>query len=185
LRRAAAARREEQHRDRTRRERRVREVRIAHSVAAAAELCMARAERSLTDAAAVRAQVERDRAERDRQLGEVRERIRELGAELERLTEHVHRDEVARTEQRIRVEQLEQRSLDELGLDADTLVQGYGPGHLVSGPLGSETTGWRPPGWSRAPTLPPHSGRTSKPSPRVSPMPEKRPSSGSGRLSGL
>ena len=146
LRRAAAARREEQHRDRTRRERRVREVRNAHSVAAAAELCVARAERSLTDAAAVRAQVERDRAERDRQLGEVRERIRELGAELERLTEHVHRDEVARTEQRIRVEQLEQRSLDELGLDADTLVQGYGPGHLVSGPLGSEPTGLAPTG---------------------------------------
>jgi chromosome segregation protein len=39
----------------------------------------------------------------------------------------VHRDEMARTEQRLRIEQLEQRALDELGLDPDALVTDYGP----------------------------------------------------------
>ena len=137
LRRAAVAQREEQQRHQARLEQRVREVRTAHAVADAAALCAARAERSLADASAVRAQVEHGITEREQQLGEVRARIRELGAELERLTEHAHRDEVARTEQRIRVEQLEQRSVDELGLDADTLLEGYGPGRPVA-PLGAD-----------------------------------------------
>ena len=39
----------------------------------------------------------------------------------------MHRDEVARTEQRMRIEQLEERALEELGLDADALVAEYGP----------------------------------------------------------
>jgi len=43
----------------------------------------------------------------------------------------VHRDEMARTQQRMRIEQLEERALDELGLDVDGLVADYGPDQLI------------------------------------------------------
>jgi chromosome segregation protein len=43
------------------------------------------------------------------------------------LTGAVHRDEVARTEQRLRISALEERAAEEFGLDADTLVGEYGP----------------------------------------------------------
>jgi chromosome segregation protein len=39
----------------------------------------------------------------------------------------VHRDEMARTQQRMRLEQLEERALEELGLDVETLTTDYGP----------------------------------------------------------
>jgi chromosome segregation protein len=41
----------------------------------------------------------------------------------------VHRDEMARTQQRMRLEQLEDRALEELGLDPEALANDYGP-HL-------------------------------------------------------
>jgi len=47
------------------------------------------------------------------------------------LTDSVHRDEVARAEQRMRIEQVEQRSLEEFGVAADTLISEYGPDQPV------------------------------------------------------
>ncbi len=52
---------------------------------------------------------------------------RQLGGELERLTSKVHRDEVARAEQRMRVEQFEAKSMEEFGVDGDILIAEYGP----------------------------------------------------------
>ncbi|MBA3419837.1 MAG: AAA family ATPase, partial [Geodermatophilaceae bacterium] len=57
----------------------------------------------------------------------LRAQLRESSAELERLTDAVHRDEVARAEQRLRIEQLESRTAEEYGVDVDTLVAEYGP----------------------------------------------------------
>jgi chromosome segregation protein len=54
-------------------------------------------------------------------------RLRDLGRELDELVSSVHRDEVARTQQRMRIEQLEEKALSELGLDPDGLVSDYGP----------------------------------------------------------
>ncbi|MDX6224351.1 MAG: chromosome segregation protein, partial [Frankiales bacterium] len=51
--------------------------------------------------------------------------------ELERLTDVVHRDEVARAEQRLRIEQLETRLAEEYGLDGETVIGEYGPDVLV------------------------------------------------------
>ena len=45
--------------------------------------------------------------------------VRDLGRDLDELVSSVHRDEMARTQQRMRIEQLEERALEELGLDAD------------------------------------------------------------------
>jgi chromosome segregation protein len=50
-----------------------------------------------------------------------------LTADLDRLTDEVHRDEVARAEQRLRIEQLEGRAADEYGVDLPTLLAEYGP----------------------------------------------------------
>ena len=54
-------------------------------------------------------------------------RSREHAAELDRLTDEVHRDEVARAEQRLRIETLEARAVEEHGIGLDTLVAEYGP----------------------------------------------------------
>jgi chromosome segregation protein len=43
------------------------------------------------------------------------------------LTSEVHRDEVARAEQRLRIEQLEAKAAEDFGLDLDTLLEEYGP----------------------------------------------------------
>ncbi len=61
----------------------------------------------------------------------VRATLRDLGREHDELVNSVHRDEMARTQQRMRIEQLEERALEELGLDADGLVADYGPDQLV------------------------------------------------------
>ena len=52
---------------------------------------------------------------------------RELLADLERLTDVVHRDEVARAEQRLRIEQLEERAVSEWGVPLEQLLAEYGP----------------------------------------------------------
>ncbi|HEX5598729.1 MAG TPA: AAA family ATPase, partial [Micromonosporaceae bacterium] len=49
----------------------------------------------------------------------------------DRLTSEVHRDEVARAEQRLRIEQLEAKAVEDFGLDLATLITEYGPENLV------------------------------------------------------
>ncbi len=124
-----SARREREARARAvaRRERRERASAVARAVAAAAGRILARLEESLTEAAAERDRAQRDRSELEQRLSSSRAAVRHLEAELASLTDTVHRDEMARTEQRLRIEQLEQRALDELGLDPQALVADYGP----------------------------------------------------------
>ena len=108
-------------------ERRARGAASAAAVEDGAVVVLAQLERSLELAAAERAAVERERAGCEQQLTEIRAVTRQRAGELEELTSAVHRDEVARAEQRMRVEQLEARGLEELGMDPATLVDEYGP----------------------------------------------------------
>ncbi|HEX7745039.1 MAG TPA: AAA family ATPase, partial [Micromonosporaceae bacterium] len=71
------------------------------------------------------------RSAREAELQEIRGVARRLGGDLERLTSEVHRDEVARAEQRMRIEQLEAKAAEDFGLDVETLVAEYGPQHAV------------------------------------------------------
>jgi len=57
----------------------------------------------------------------------VRRDVATLQAELRELTDTVHRDEVARTQQRLRIEQLETKAVEELGIAPADLVEEYGP----------------------------------------------------------
>ena len=86
---------------------------------------------SLEAAAEARTEAERQRTARDGELLALRTRGRELAAELEGLVDSVHRDEMARAEQRLRIEQIESRALEELGLDVETLINEFGPDQLV------------------------------------------------------
>ncbi|WP_116453124.1 chromosome segregation protein SMC [Blastococcus litoris] len=82
---------------------------------------------SLARAAAERDELAASRAAAEAELLEVRARVRAATADLDRLTDEVHRDEVARAEQRYRIEALEVRAAEEYGVDLPTLVAEYGP----------------------------------------------------------
>ncbi len=127
LRRAAKAEREARARARERRERLLREGRAAEAVGVAVAVVLARLEVSVHRAAEARTAIEQARAGREQELMAVRTRLRELGREHDELVSSVHRDELARAQQRMRIEQLEERALEELGLEPAGLVADYGP----------------------------------------------------------
>ncbi|GAB3266848.1 chromosome segregation protein SMC [Nocardioides dilutus] len=129
--RAAQAERETRAREIERRERVAREGRAAEAVLVGARVVLARLETSLEQAAQARAAVEQARQGREQELLAVRATLRELTREHDELVSSVHRDEMARTQQKMRIEQLEERALEELGLDADGLVSDYGPDQLI------------------------------------------------------
>ncbi|MFW6776223.1 chromosome segregation protein SMC [Nocardioides sp. CPCC 205120] len=110
-----------------RRERVRRQAAAARAVVAGADVALARLELSVAEAAVGRTQVEESRREREEQLLAVRARLRDLGREHDQLVDSVHRDEMARAQQRMRIDQLEDRAIEELGVEADVLVAEYGP----------------------------------------------------------
>jgi chromosome segregation protein len=128
---AAVAERAARERAAARRLQREREAVVAAAVAMGAAAALSRLEISLAAAATERASAEQTRTVREGELLAIRTRSRDLSTELEQLTDVVHRDELARAEQRLRIEQLEQRAMEEYGVDLDTLVSEYGPEVLV------------------------------------------------------
>jgi chromosome segregation protein len=128
---SAETEREERIRARERRERQVREAEAAQAVIAVGDVVLARLETSIAQAARRRADIETARSGREESLRDTRTRLRDLGAELDGLTDSVHKDEMARAELRLRMEALEARSLEELGLEVEALVAEYGPDQLV------------------------------------------------------
>ncbi len=128
---SAETEREERIRARERRERQIRESEAAQAVIAVGDVVLARLETSIAQAARRRADIETARTGREESLRDTRTRLRDLGAELDGLTDSVHKDEMARAELRLRMEALEARSLEELGLEVEALVAEYGPDQLV------------------------------------------------------
>jgi chromosome segregation protein len=114
-----------------REQRRRRQQGIARAVLTGAEYTLSCLEVSLTAAQHAREAAEATRAERERELAVRREEEHRLAGEQARLTDSVHRDEVARAEQRMRIDVLRERAMAELGLEPDELVAEYGPHQLV------------------------------------------------------
>ncbi len=131
LTRAASAERQARARAAARREQLRREAADARAVGQAATWLLGRIEASQQLAAAERTAAEAARQAAETALTQARSRGRELAKEFEDLVAHVHRDELARAEQRLRVEALGERALVELGLDVDVLVAEYGPDQLI------------------------------------------------------
>jgi len=100
---------------------------ISSAIAEAAYEALIHIERSIAKAATERARLEGSRSDREGETLTVRARSRELATELEQLTSSVHKDEIARAEQRMRIEALETKCVEELGVDTTTLVNEYGP----------------------------------------------------------
>ncbi len=116
---------------RQRRERRRREASIADAVSRAAAYAQEHTLAALRRSAAARDDAERLRAERDRTLHAVREQMSVHEDELRQLTDSAHRDEVARARQLARIEQLQARAIEELGVDPDVVMEDYGPHQLI------------------------------------------------------
>jgi chromosome segregation protein len=131
LERAAASERRAREAAAERARRRRIQARRAAAVAEAAEQIIRFSDASVELAGGERDIAEQNREQRDRELADTRTANDALARELAELTDSVHRDELARTQQKLRIEALEVRSVEELGLTADQLVADYGPDQPV------------------------------------------------------
>ncbi|MFI0019810.1 AAA family ATPase [Streptomyces griseus] len=129
--RAARVEREARTRAEQRRARLRYEADVASAVASGARQLLAHVEVSLVRADQERTSAEAAKGERERELAVERDRGRALKGELDKLTDSVHRGEVLGAEKRLRIEQLETKALEELGVEPAGLVSEYGPDQLV------------------------------------------------------
>nr|WP_107902412.1 chromosome segregation protein SMC [Streptomyces chartreusis] len=136
--RAARAEREARARAEQRRARLRHEAAVAEAVASGARQLLAHVEVSLARAEEERGAAEAAKALREQELTAARGAGRDLKAELDKLTDSVHRGEVLGAEKRMRIEQLETKALEELGVEPAGLVSEYGPHQLVPPSLAAE-----------------------------------------------
>ncbi|WP_030150622.1 chromosome segregation protein SMC [Oerskovia turbata] len=131
LARAAATERAARERAAAREAARVRQAGRAEAVRDGAEAALAAIDRSLGRAGDERAAAEAARGELDAAVTARRAEVDALAGQLRELTDVAHRDEVARTQQQLRIEQLQERSVTELGLDPEVLLDEFGPDRPV------------------------------------------------------
>ena len=110
---------------------------VAAEVVRGAQEALRRIAASIALAAVERDTAAAARGETDTELSAVRARTRELAGDLEKLTDVVHRDEVARAEQRLRIEALEERAVSDWGVPVEQLIGEYAPANAV--PVTTET----------------------------------------------
>ncbi|MCC2660849.1 MAG: chromosome segregation protein, partial [Arthrobacter sp.] len=113
LERAAASERRAREAAAERARRRRIQARRAAAVAEAAEQIIRFSDASVELAGRERDIAEQNREQRDRELADIRTANDALARELAELTDSVHRDELARTQQKLRIEALEVRSVEE------------------------------------------------------------------------
>ncbi len=118
-------------------QRRERQAIAAREVIAGTADALVAIDVSVAKADDARAAAEAARAERTSDLADVRREVEDLSEAQRRLTDDAHRDEVARAELKVRLEQLEQRAIDELSMDPAKLVEEFGP-HLPVPIVGAE-----------------------------------------------
>ncbi|MFF0084347.1 chromosome segregation protein SMC [Streptomyces canus] len=125
--RAARAERDARARAEQRRARLRHEAAVAEAVASGARQLLAHVEVSLARADEERTAADAAKAFRERELTAARNTGRDLKSELDKLTDSVHRGEVLGAEKRMRIEQLETKALEELGVEPAGLIDEYGP----------------------------------------------------------
>ncbi|MFE5878852.1 chromosome segregation protein SMC [Rhodococcus sp. NPDC056506] len=127
LRRAAAAEREARIRAERALRARAHAAEVAAAVAESGQRVAAELETVVAAALAHRDELARARSECTAKLDQVREIVRALTGQLASLTDAVHRDEVAKAQAALRIEQLEESILDQYGIGLDDLIAEYGP----------------------------------------------------------
>ncbi|OYN88198.1 chromosome segregation protein SMC [Parenemella sanctibonifatiensis] len=131
LRDAAAVERKARHEAQERRARLKRDADRARAVAAGVAWLQERLTRSSAVAGERRATLQAQAQGAEEQLTAARQAVRDSNARVSELADAAHRDELARQQQRLRVEALAERAMEELGLTAEVLAQEYGPDQLV------------------------------------------------------
>ncbi len=127
----AATERESASRSISRRENRAQAAITAQDIADTAYEALIQIESSIARAGSERERLETSRSSREGEILSLRTIGRELSIELEKLTSSVHKDEITRAEQRLRIEQLETKAVEELGIDVQALINEYGPSNDV------------------------------------------------------
>ena len=127
LRRAAAAEREARVRAEKARAARALAATTAAAVADAGAALAARLQHVVAAASRIRDGLAGERAQRAAAMTAVRDEVNTLSARITALTESLHRDEVAKAQAALRIEQLEQTVLDQFGMSSADLIAEYGP----------------------------------------------------------
>ncbi|WP_448750215.1 chromosome segregation protein SMC [Actinomyces sp.] len=131
LRQAAAAEREERARYARREAARQTELATASDVESAARIALEAAERALSQAAGERDRLSERRSQVSQEVSDARRALDRLSAELSEATASAHQGQIAAEQTRLRVEDLQRRSLEELSLDPEQLLAEFGPETLV------------------------------------------------------
>lgn len=127
LRREARAEREARIRAERAQRARVHAAAVAAAVAQAGTKVAGHLEGVVAEAVSHRDELVRERAERQEALVAAKSRMQDLSAQLTSLTDAVHRDEVARAQVTMRIQQLEEAIAEQFGIGLDDLVVEYGP----------------------------------------------------------
>ncbi|WP_421841006.1 chromosome segregation protein SMC [Mycobacterium sp.] len=127
LRRQAAAEREARLRAQRARAARLREAEVAAAVADSGRLLARRLNRVIESASQLRDALAAERQQRSTAMAQVRDETNTLSERITRLTDSLHRDEVANAQAALRIEQLEQMVLEQFGISPADLVAEYGP----------------------------------------------------------
>jgi chromosome segregation protein len=127
LRRAARAEREARERAERAYAARRKAAEVAAAVAESGARVAAELEAVVAEAAARRDDLVRRRTECATQVDQVKERARALATQLAQLTDAVHRDEVAKAQAALRIEQLEATISEQFGIALNDLIAEYGP----------------------------------------------------------
>ncbi|GAB2637352.1 chromosome segregation protein SMC [Nocardia goodfellowii] len=127
LRRAARAEREARARAERAHAARRQAAEVAAAVAESGARIAAELEKVVAEASARRDELVRRRTEAAAQVEQIKERVRVLGTQLAQLTDAVHRDEVAKAQAALRIEQLEANISEQFGIALNDLIEEYGP----------------------------------------------------------
>ena len=131
LRQAAAAEREERARYARREAARQMELATASDVESAARTALEAAERALSRAVAERDRLSERRSQVSQEVSDARRALDRLSAELSEATASANQGQIAAEQTRLRVEDLQRRSLEELSLEPEQLLAEFGPQTLV------------------------------------------------------
>jgi len=127
LRRAAAAERDARVRAQRAREAREHAAAVAAAVAESGRALAQRLGTTVAVASRRRDALAAERHQRLEALARAREQVTEFTTKIAAVTEALHRDEVAKAQAALRIEQLEQQVLDQFGMATADLIAEYGP----------------------------------------------------------
>ncbi|MBM7367552.1 chromosome segregation protein SMC [Gordonia hydrophobica] len=127
LRRAAANERSNRERQRRQDAQRRYAAGVASAVVETGERLADEVARAAADAAEGRDELEAVRSQRTAEVDALRAQVEQLTGVMNKLRDAVHRDELAKAQAALRIEQLEEQVLEQFAMAPDDLVAEYGP----------------------------------------------------------